>query len=176
MSIKSGSTTATPASPEINAQMAGPLSMLNFDIPNWMQVPSNLTDAVMDGTTDALSANLLEKFGATFIDPIFQRIPMVGDALMASDSYVSVRTGASCLLLYAAVKADHANIQNQIERGNLKPSQYVPDIVAALVMKAARRLSGDLVAGFLPRLTGFFREADADLRGALGDVTGAPSK
>ncbi len=171
----SNSQSTETSAPQVTTQPAGPLSMMNFDLPNWMQVPNSFAGAVMDGSTDALAEGLIAKFGDKFVDPLLSKIPLAGPVLLELPGYQSIRTGISCGALYLAILADQKNIQSQIEGGNLTPRQYVPDIVAAFVLKAVRRWSGNVASKILPSLTGFFREAETDLKNALGDVTGVPN-
>lgn len=168
-------TTKTQAFAQVVTQPAGPLSMMNFELPSCMQVPNSFVGAVMDGSTDALAESLITKFGDEFVDPLVEKIPFAGTVLLELPAYQSMRTGVSCGVLYLLVWGDQKNIQSQIEDGNLAPRQYVPDIVAAFVLKAVRRWSGDIASKVLPSLTGFLRKAESDLKSALGDVSGAPT-
>lgn len=173
-------TPSTPdtSSPQINPEVAGPLAMLNFDIPTWMQVPTSMTAAIADGATDELASMVVDKAATTFLDPVAKAIPGFGDMIVALPGYQTFRSTAAIALLYGAVWMDDRYVRSQIEQGSTTPKSYVPPVVAALVLKAARRKAGDFAGKILPKLTSFFRETKKDIEAVLGgdaDPSGAPT-
>lgn len=170
--------TPSGSSSTVTPEVAGPLSVFNFEVPSWMTVPPSIGAAIADGTTDALAEGLVERAAVTFLDPIFSKIPVFGEMVVALPGYQTFRGITAIGILYGMVAMDDRYVRNQIADGNLAPKSYVPPAVAALVLKAARRKAGDVMTKVLPLFTGFIRDAKKDIDSALGSVadpSGAPT-